>query len=172
MTWWTLPRKRPTTRLAVRLRVMRAPLAGAFEPPLKYPLKQMSRSANPATIKSDSPPLLCTLPPFSGCETGRRLAPEPWAPKPYHAALPHQPMTAEPPFALACPRGFAGGLWLSPQLGCFRRPQKLGQSSLLSGGTRLFTPPLVSYPRTTLLVLTDFRAFQATRSRSSASSTG
>jgi hypothetical protein len=67
---------------------------------------------------------------------------------PSHAVIPHQPMMAEPPFALACPRGFAGGLWLSPQLGCFRRPQKLGQRNLLSRGTGCI--PVVSYSPTTL----------------------
>jgi hypothetical protein len=111
---------------------MRAPFAGGFEPPVKCPLKQMSRSANPATIKSHFPPLLCTLLSTPECKTGRSLAREPLASKLCYAAIPHQPMMAEPPFSLACPRGFAGGLWLSAPLRCFRRPQKLGQRNLLS----------------------------------------
>ena len=128
---------------------MRAPFAGGFEPPVKCPLKQMSRSANPATIKSHSPPLLCTLLSTPECKTGRSLAREPLASKLCYAAIPHQPMMAEPPFSLACPRGFAGGLWLSAPLRCFRRPQKFGQRNLLSRETRLFNP-LVGYARTAL----------------------
>jgi hypothetical protein len=88
---------------------MRASFARGFEPPVKYLSKQMSRSANPATIKSHSPPLLCTLLSNPGCETGRSLALEPLAPKPNHAAIPHQPMKAEPPFSHACLRGLPEG---------------------------------------------------------------
>jgi hypothetical protein len=106
----------------------------SFEFPDRDVLKQMSRSANPATIKSNSLPLLCTPLFVAWCETGRSLALESLAPKPFHATIPHQPMTAELPFALTCPRGFAGGLWLSAQLGCFRRPQKVGQRNVLSVG--------------------------------------
>jgi hypothetical protein len=90
--------------------------------------------------ESDSPPFLCTLLSIAGCETGRSLAIGPLAPKPSHAAIPHQPMKAEPPFSLACPRGLPEGCGY---------PRNWGVSGVLKSlvrGTSFLGTPIIHSP--------------------------